>query len=155
MSQWSLLLQLPLLAAHLPLFFGEKAFLLTSYAMQRHILGGLVCKYASYAFILPAQIHIFPTYQRILTLPEDILFWKAYQDALLSIALSHPWHHKASKSPWIFFYRDETVVFCIINRKIINFLYKFHNDNLQYWIIAKHSGWLKTEHVISKQSNKT
>lgn len=99
--------------------------------------------------LFPAQFYIFPTSQRILTLPEDTLFWKAYQDALLSIALSHPLHRKASKSPWIFFYRDETVVFCIIKENITKLLYKFQNDHLHlHWIFGKDSGCWEIDHVI-------
>lgn len=48
---------------------------------------------------MPAQLRAFPLDQRVLTLPGDTLSWKAYQDALLSIAQSHPLHRKASKSP--------------------------------------------------------
>lgn len=91
----------------------------------------------------------FPHFPEILTLPEDTLFWKAYQDALLSIALSHPLHRKASKSPWIFFYRDETVVFCVIKENITKFLYKFQNDHLHlHWIFGKDSGCQEIDHVI-------
>lgn len=134
-----------------------KGFLLDQlYYAKTKLLGGLVSKYNMSVMLLFCQLYNFHLYQRILTLPEDILFWKAYQDALLSIALSHPLHRKASKSPWIFFYRDETVVFCIINRKITNILHKFHNDNLQFYrIIDKCAGGLEIEHVISKQGNKT
>lgn len=97
-----------------------KGFLLDQlhYAKTK-LLDGLVSKYNMSIMLLFCQLYNFHLYQRILTLPEDILFWKAYQDALLSIALSHPLHRKASKSPWIFFYRYETVVFCIINRKLL------------------------------------
>lgn len=99
------------------------------FCAQTQLLGALGAERPT----MPAQLRVFPLDQRVLTLPGDTLSWKAYQDALLSIALSHPLHRKASKSPWIFFCRDETVIFCIINRRIVNAEYKFHSDNMQLY----------------------
>lgn len=98
LSQWSLPAVIP--ASHsLAFCLWEKVFSWTSYLVQRCSFWVPLYTNRPIVFILPAKPHISPIYQKILTLPEGILFWKAYQDALLSIALSHPLHHKASKSP--------------------------------------------------------
>lgn len=47
-----------------------------------------------------------------LTLSEGTWFGKACRDVLQNTVQSHPSRHKASKSPWIFFYRDGIVEFC-------------------------------------------